>query len=109
MTLTNSVVEGNGGAFACATEGGGAATITSAGGNIADDASCNLVTPSDQPSTDPLLGPLADNGGPTLTHALLAGSPAIDAAVDAACPPRDQRGVLRPAGAGCDVGSVEAS
>ena len=54
-----------------------------------------------------LLGPLADNGGPTLTHALLAGSPAIDAADAAACPATDQRGVVRPRDAGCDVGAFE--
>jgi len=51
---------------------------------------------------------LADNGGPTLTHALLAGSPAIDAALGA-CPAIDQRGVVRPVGGGCDVGAVEQS
>lgn len=50
---------------------------------------------------------LADNGGPTLTHALLGGSPAIDAADDAGCPASDRRGVARPQGASCDVGSYE--
>ena len=54
------------------------------------------------------LGVLADNGGPTLTHLLEAGSPAIDAANGAVCPATDQRGVARPQGAGCDVGAVEA-
>lgn len=59
--------------------------------------------------TDPKLGPLADNGGPTRTHALLAGSPAIDTAGTAApdnCPVTDQRGLTRPAGK-CDIGSFE--
>jgi len=42
------------------------------------------------------LGPLQDNGGPTLTHALLPGSPAIDAADNSSAPETDQRGVLRP-------------
>ena len=46
-------------------------------------------------SKDPLLGPLADNGGPTFTHALLPGSPAIDAASTNWCPDTDQRGVTR--------------
>jgi len=57
---------------------------------------------------DPGLGPLADNGGPTETHAPMAGSPAIDA-VTGTCPPPadDQRGVARPQGAACDIGSVE--
>jgi hypothetical protein len=60
------------------------------------------------------LGPLADNGGPTLTHALLSGSVAIDRiprgeCVDANAEPltTDQRGVTRPQGTACDVGAVE--
>lgn len=48
---------------------------------------------------------MADNAGPALTHALLAGSPAIDAADNAVCPATDQRGVARDAV--CDVGSFE--
>ena len=60
-----------------------------------------------------VLGPLQANGGDTATHALLRGSPAIDAADDAACPATDQRGFGRPADgdgdgvAGCDVGAYE--
>lgn len=51
---------------------------------------------------------LADNGGPTETHALIAGSPALDiTAID--CPAVDQRGVSRPVGAGCDAGAFEGS
>ncbi len=63
---------------------------------------------------DAKLGPLADNGGPTLTHALLDGSLAIDGGNPAtpgsggtACPTTDQRGETRPSGAVCDAGSVE--
>ncbi len=49
---------------------------------------------------------LADNGGPTETHALVAGSPAIDFA--GACGlSADQRGVARPQGAACDAGAFE--
>ena len=54
---------------------------------------------------DPKIGPLANNGGPTPTHALLAGSPALDAADT--CTPSDQRGVARPAA--CDIGAFELS
>jgi hypothetical protein len=55
-----------------------------------------------------ILAPLANNGGPTQTHALVPGSPAIDAApVDADCPATDQRGVTRPQGPLCDIGSFE--
>ncbi len=64
--------------------------------------------------TDPKLGALSDNGGPTQTHALLTGSPAIDAGPPTdgdpiACPPpdTDQRGVSRPQGSACDIGSFE--
>jgi len=53
------------------------------------------------------LGPLANNGGNTLTLALLAGSAAIDAGNDAVCPGTDQRGVARPQGKHCDVGAYE--
>ena len=56
-------------------------------------------------TVDPLLGPLADNGGPTPTFALPATSPAIDAG--AAGEPIDQRGVLRPQGAAPDIGAFE--
>lgn len=51
---------------------------------------------------------LANNGGPTRTHALVSGSPAVNA-VDAGCPPpgTDQRGIKRPQGAACDVGAFE--
>jgi Ca2+-binding RTX toxin-like protein len=53
---------------------------------------------------------LADNGGPTLTHALAIGSPALDASpADADCPPTDQRGVPRPQGVRCDIGAFEGS
>src|SRR6266496_6284557 len=44
-----------------------------------DDGGGNLTGPGDQINTNPLLGPLQDNGGPTFTHELLSGSPAIDA------------------------------
>jgi hypothetical protein len=68
---------------------------------------------------NPLLGPLANNGGPTLTHALLAASPAIDQGTGVTsatffdCPERDQRSLSRPVdGDGntipdCDIGAVE--
>ena len=58
-------------------------------------------------NTDPLLGPLQNNGGFTQTMALLPGSPAIDAGDDANCPATDQRGVTRPFGSHCDIGAYE--
>jgi hypothetical protein len=53
------------------------------------------------------LGPLAENGGPTLTMALLPGSPAIDAADPSVAPATDQRGFLRPFGSAADIGAYE--
>jgi beta-glucanase (GH16 family) len=108
LRLTNSIVAGNSGpACFAGFFGSGPVVLASGGHNVAGDGTCNLSAPGDQPATDPLLGPLADNGGPTATHALLEGSPAVDAADASACPATDQRGVVRPQGAGCDVGSFE--
>lgn len=81
--------------------------LTSLGHNLDRDGGCMLRDPSDRSAIDPLVGPLADNGGRTLTHALLPDSPAIDAADSAHCPHVDQRGAPRPAGAGCDIGAFE--
>ncbi len=107
LNLHNTIVAANGD-FGCflAPFGAGAVALNSLGNNVFTDGTCNPIG-SDQVVGDALLGPLADNGGPTLTYALLAGSPAIDAANDPACPATDQRGVVRPQGAGCDIGSFE--
>lgn len=106
LTLHNTIVDNTINCFA-GSFGGGTVTVASLGHNVATDASCNLSASGDQPSTDPLLAPLADNGGPTPTHALSPGSPAIEAADSAAAPPTDQRGVARPQGEGDDVGAYE--
>jgi uncharacterized repeat protein (TIGR01451 family) len=72
------------------------------------DSTCNLGATGDLPGEDPLLEALADNGGETWTHALGAGSPAIDAIPREICSEdEDQRGVSRPQGLGCDVGAYE--
>ncbi len=93
----------------------GSGTFTSAGNNIDSDNSnsCNFKLSSDQHGVDPKVEPLADNGGPTLTHYLKSGSPAIDKGDNTDCPKTDQRGAVRPADgdgdkvATCDVGAVE--
>ncbi len=107
LTLQNTIVASNGD-FGCflAPFGAGAVSITSLGNNVFTDGTCNPIA-SDQVVADAGLGPLADNGGPTLTRPLLAGSPAIDAADAATCPVIDQRGVARPQGGGCDIGAFE--
>ena len=76
-----------------------------------DNGSGFLNGPGDQINTDPILGPLQNNGGPTLTHALLPGSPAIDAGDPNFTPPPDydQRGpgFVRVFNGRIDVGSFE--
>ena len=68
-------------------------TVSSLGYNLSsDDAGGFLTNTTDQINTDPLLGPLQDNGGPTFTHALLCGSPAIDKGRNFASSFFDQRG-----------------
>jgi hypothetical protein len=86
--------------------------VTSHGYNVSsDDGGGVLIGPDDQINTDPLLGPLQNNGGPTLTHLPLPGSPAIDAGDPNFTPPpfHDQRGpcYYRVFGRRIDVGSVE--
>jgi hypothetical protein len=82
--------------------------ITSLGHNLETGGNtCGLDQPSDMVDTDPKLGPLQDNGGPTLTMALAHGTPAVDAADPACGVPVDQRGITRPQGAHCDIGAFE--
>ena len=83
--------------------------IDTQGSNVADDGTCFTGgLNGDQVVGDVKLGPLANNGGPTQTHALLGGSPAIDAVVSGCPPPAtDQRGVTRPTGLRCDAGAFE--
>src|SRR6266550_4087180 len=87
-------------------------TITSLGYSLSsDDAGGFLTGPGDQINADPMLGPLQDNGGPTFTHTLLPGSPAIDAGDPSFTPPPifDQRGpgFDRVVGGRIDIGSFE--
>ncbi len=103
VILRNSIV-------ANSTMGGDCdGSVISLGHNLDSDNTCNLTATGDIASTNPFLGPLQDNGGPTWTHALLFWSPAIDAGDDGTCQATDQRGVARPQGAGCDIGSIETT
>jgi len=83
------------------------AVITSLGHNLDSENSCGFNQVGDLINTDPLLGPLQDNGGPTFTCALLEGSPAIDAGDNSGAPPTDQRGISRPQGPAVDIGAYE--
>jgi len=87
-------------------------TVTSLGFNISNDNGNGFLNgPGDQVNTDPLLGPLQNNGGSTLTHALLPGSPAIDMGDPKFAPPPlfDQRGsgFDRIVNGRVDIGSFE--
>ena len=84
-----------------------AGSVTSRGHNLDDTRGCGFSGAGDLSGVDAMIGGLADNGGPTQTHALQVGSPAIDTADAAACAPADQRGVARPQGAACDIGAYE--
>jgi uncharacterized repeat protein (TIGR01451 family)/CSLREA domain-containing protein len=107
-TLTGTLLSAN-------TGGNCAGTISSDGSNLDSGTTCAFGAAGDQSGVDPLLGALADNGGPTATHAILPGSPAIDAAASGNCPGTDQRGVARPVDgngdsvAACDIGAFEAT
>jgi len=128
FTLTNSTFSGNSAGF-----GGGiynlgtvqigdtilnmshissSGTVRSLGYNLSsDDGGGFLTGPGDQINSNPLLGPLQNNGGPTFTHELLPGSPAIDAGDPNFTPPPffDQRGpgFDRVVNGRIDIGSFE--
>ncbi len=88
--------------------------ITSLGNNLDSDNTCGLASPGELSGMVPLLGLLQDNGGPSFTHALHLGSPAIDTGDNTVCPAADQRGVSRPLdgdgdlSAICDIWAYEA-
>ncbi len=127
-TLQNTIVSAPTGAANCAAgdNGGTPVPLTSLGNNLSSDSSCFLGQSSDFQNTDPLLGALADNGGPTLTHLPGDGSPAIDMGFSNGLT-TDQRGLPRPiqhlgpiqqpvaqsarvnpaGGDGADIGAVE--
>jgi CSLREA domain-containing protein len=113
MTLFNSIVAGNtdhGGASVVAPDCSGSALVgpASLGYNlIGDTSNCGFVpTTGDQTNVPAGLDALGASGN-TKTHALLAGSPAIDAGAPSGVPATDQRGVARPQGARCDIGAFE--
>jgi hypothetical protein len=92
LELGNAILKAGASAVNIFNNGG---SFITHGYNISsDDGSGFLNGPGDQINTDPMLGPLQDNGGPTFTHALLPGSPAIDAGDPKFTPPPyfDQRG-----------------
>jgi len=113
ILLRNSIVAGN-----TVTLPGGAdcsGPMNSNGYNlIGDTDGCTGLAATDLTGTPPALGPLAANGGPTQTHVPFASSPVFEAGNPAGCLGLsganltvDQRGLSRPFGPRCDIGSVE--
>jgi hypothetical protein len=99
-----------GGAAAFASDlGADDALVVNGANNLIVDADAVVTLPADTIATDPLLLPLAANGGPTMTHALGAGSPAIDAGNNTAALEFDQRGehFARESGTAADIGAFE--
>jgi CSLREA domain-containing protein len=109
IRFKNSIVSDSSDGPNCS--GGG--TNSSEGNNLDSGNTCNFITTSDLHDTNPNLGALLDNGGPTLTIALMTGSPAIDSGNNLDCPLKDQRGAFRPADGDsngskiCDIGAYE--
>lgn len=99
LTLRNSLIVEN--TTDCSVPIG-TPPATVSGTNLDSDDSCGLASPA----VNPLIGPLANNGGPTPTHALEFGSPAVNAAPSCVVA-TDQRGVERPQNTLCDIGAYE--
>ena len=110
LQIGNTILNAGASGVNLYVNGGG--TVTSLGYNISsDDAGGFLTGPGDQLLTNPMLGPLQNNGGPTLTHALLPGSPATNEGNPNFTPPPlfDQRGpgFDRVVNGRIDIGSFE--
>ena len=114
VTVANSIIA-NSTRFNCQGD-----VLVSAGHNLDTDGSCSFTGTGDISTVEPALAALADNGGPTPTHALIVGSSAIDAGNPSGCDSgaggtltTDQRGVVRPLDgdansvAICDIGAFE--
>ncbi len=117
LYIRNSIIAGNTDLNPGESRADCSGVLTSLGYNLIQDITgCTLAgtASGDLMGIAPLLGPLADNGGATNTHALAEDSPAIDAGNPAtpgsegdSCAAADQRGVPRPQGPACDIGAFE--
>ena len=116
VRLRNTIVAFNTGSAATTPDSDTRGVFISEGTNLIGDVGIatgftNGVNGDQVGSTaspfDPVLGPLSDNGGPTLTHAVLSGSPAIDSGDNTGGPDEDQRGEPRPTDTSADIGAFE--
>lgn len=103
LSISNSIVYGNLGDIGTILDPVDAAGIN----NIIGPVGGSVSVPADTVDCDPQLAPLADNGGPTPTHAIDSASCALDAATNPFDFPTDQRGEARTVGAGTDIGAYE--
>ena len=83
-------------------------TLTSNGHNLETGTTCHLNASGDITNTNPLLGLLQNNGGPTPSRTIFANGPEIDRGDNGQCPSTDQRGLPRPQGDFCDIGAIES-
>jgi CSLREA domain-containing protein len=105
FTATGTILDGT-----AATPNCGASLSETVGYNLSTDSSCGLSKKTDLIGVNPKLGPLAANGGPTMTQGLARSSPAVNAGglpATSGCPATDQRGESRPWGPACDIGAFE--
>jgi hypothetical protein len=110
LTIKNTIIANNVTGGDCILDSGGSVSGTSSNNLIEDAANaCGLTNgvSGNIVGSDPLLGPLQNNGGTTETHNLLANSPAINKGTNSGCPATDQIGTTRPQGGTCDIGAVE--
>jgi hypothetical protein len=106
--VSSSIIAGNTAGGNAADLGAPAGKTISGGSNLVVAVQSGTIVPADTISADPKLGPLQANGGPTLTHALLPGSPAIDTGGNPAHLVLDQRGLPRMEGIKPDIGAFES-
>jgi hypothetical protein len=120
LTIKRTLISGNKAAIAAEVYNWASNTATAVADNynlfglnnssgvVGFSAGASDIVPTGGTLITNILAPLANNGGSTLTHALVPGSPAIDASpVGGDCPAEDQRGIARPQGALCDIGAFE--
>lgn len=103
LVLRNTIAANSVGGQDCHNDGGSVTAPLESRNLIEAHTGCG--TPAI--TADPLLDVLSDNGGPAHTHALLPGSPALDAGLCLPDAPTDQRGIVRPQGPACDMGAFE--
>ncbi len=104
-SATGTILVGTGGTPNCTVS-----LNETVGFNLSTDSSCGLSKKTDLTDVNPMLKPLANNGGPTMTQALPRSSPAVNAGglpASSSCPAADQRGESRPWGPACDIGAYE--